>query len=69
MKAGFGLLSRKTTVSGVGASIAATSWKWSRRAERPPCGGVLMRSKLALTSAEVSALPSWKRIGWFKRNV
>ena len=52
--------SRKITVAASGASIALMRAKTDCRTETTPAGGLRMRSKLALTSAEVSGDPSWK---------
>ena len=59
MNEAFTPLSLKTTVAGSGVSMEATSAKRSLRTEITPSGGLAMRSKVALTSAEVSGEPSW----------
>jgi hypothetical protein len=56
------LRSRKTTVDGSGASIASTESNAALRCETMPPGARRIRSKLALTSADVSAEPSWNRM-------
>ena len=59
MKEALTAFSLKTTVAGSGVSMAATSAKRSLRTEITPSGGLAMRSKVALMSAEVSGEPSW----------
>ncbi len=59
---------RNTTVCGSGVSIVATASNAALRCDTMPAGGLRMRSKLALTSAEVSGVPSWKRmLGWRRK--
>jgi hypothetical protein len=41
--------------------MLATSAKRSLRTDTTPSGGVMIRSKVALISAEVSGEPSWNR--------
>src|SRR5689334_2923204 len=54
-----GYLSRKTTVSGVGASTDSTEPYVAWRLECTPAGGKMMWSYEAFTSFDVITLPSW----------
>ncbi len=48
-----------TMVSGSGVSIVPMSENVALRVDTTPCGGLRRRSYVALTSAAVSAVPSW----------
>ena len=59
MKAPEGNLSLITSVSAFGALIESTMTKVALRELGTPFGGETILSRLALTSAEVSGVPSW----------
>src|SRR6266850_2920672 len=69
MKEPSGHLSRKTMVSGVGASTASTALYCSWRLDMTPGGGKMILSYDAFTSLEVSTLPSWNFTPWRTLNV
>ena len=57
--AGRGWESLNCTVYLSGAVISLTAANSVLRGMLMPCGGLAIRSKVALTSAEVSSAPSW----------
>ena len=56
---GRGADSLNCTVYLSGALISSTALNSMLRGMLMPCGGLAMRSKVALTSSEVSSAPSW----------
>ncbi len=56
---GRGAESLNTTTFLSGAVISSTAANSVLRGIEMPCGGLAIRSKVALTSSEVSSAPSW----------
>jgi len=66
---GRGSANLNCTVYLSGAAISLTDLNRMLRGMLMPCGGLMMRSNVALTSSDVSSAPSWKCTPWRRWNV
>ena len=64
-----GAASLTSTVYLSGVVISPTAVNSAERGMLMPGGGLQMRSKVALTSAEVKSVPSWNTTPWRRWNV